>query len=128
MLWRNGLNKAIFAGLLLALTGAALAQVDPARVVATVNGVAIKGDEYYHRMEFLPGVGKNMGDGFAEFPPGFLTLEQLITEKLVFQLAKEKGVMPTQADIDAELQYRMSKDKTLQVDWLASGQTFADLQ
>lgn len=104
-----------------------LAQVDPSRVVATVNGVTIKGAEYYRRMEFLPGVGKNVGTGFAEFPPGFLTLEQLITEKLIFQLAKSHGVSPTEAEIQAELDYRKSKNKNLLTDWLASGRTEAEL-
>ena len=121
------MKKVIFAGLWFAMTGIAFAQVDPNRVVATVNGVEIKGDEYYHRMEFLPGVGKNMGDGFAEFPPGFLTLEQLITEKLIFQLAKDKGVMPTDADVQDELRYRLHLNPKLQEDWRASGRTDAEL-
>ncbi len=121
------LNKAIVASLALALACLGSAQVDPQRVVATVNGTEIKGAEYYHRMEFLPGVGKNMGDGFAEFPPGFLTLEQLITEKLIFQLAREKGVSPSEPEIQAELDYRKVKNKNLVTDWLASGRTMAEL-
>lgn len=122
------MKKTSFAGLLLAIAGIAVAQVDPARVVATVNGVEIKGAEYYRRMEFLPGVGRNLGDGFAEFPPGFLTLEQLITEKLVFQLAKEKGVLPSDAEVQAELDTRIKQSPTFQVDWIASGRTQAELK
>jgi len=117
----------MIAGFLLALTGVVFGQVDPNRVVATVNGVDIKGDEYYHRMEFLPGVGRNLGDRFAEFPPGFLTLEQLITERLVFDLAKEKGVMPTDADVQDELRYRLTRNPKYQDTWRATGQTDADL-
>src|SRR4051794_21708042 len=111
----DGLKKTIFAGLMLALMGVSMAQnpVDATRVVATVNGVEIKGAEYYRRMEFLPGVGRNLGDGFAEFPPGFLTLEQLITEKLVLQLAKDKGVFPTDVEVKAELDYRKTKNPNL---------------
>jgi len=109
------------------MAGITLAQVDPNRVVATVNGVQIKGGEYYHRMEFLPGVGRNLGDRFAEFPPGFLTLEQLITEKLIYQLAKEKDVMPTDADVQDELNYRLSRNPLLKEQWAATGQTEADL-
>jgi hypothetical protein len=122
------LKKAIFAGLLLAIAGAAAAQVDATRTVATVNGVEIKGGEYYRRMEFLPGVGRDLGTGFAEFPPGFLTLEQLITEKLVFQLAKQKGVMPTDPEIQDELRYRLGKNPRLEQDWLAAGRTRAELE
>lgn len=122
------MNRAFLAGVLLALASGVWAQVDPSRVVATINGTEIKGAEYYRRMEFLPGVGKNLGDGFAEFPPGFLTLEQLITEKLVFQLAAKKGVTPTDAEIQDELKYRLSKNPRLLDDWLASGRTRADLE
>lgn len=121
------MKKAIFAGLLLALAGAAIAQVDAARTVATVNGTEIKGSEYYRRMEFLPGVGRNMGDGFAEFPPGFLTLEQLITEKLIFQLAKDKGVYPSDTEVQAELDYRKSKNPKYGDEWLAGGRTQQEL-
>ena len=69
-------------------------QVDPNRTIATINGEAIKGLEYYHRMEFLPGVTKRYGGQAIESPPGFLTVVELIGEKLLLQLAKEKGVMP----------------------------------
>src|SRR5438309_1536369 len=85
-------------------------QVDPNRVVATVNGEPIKGEEYYRRMEYLPGVGRFSGDHFAEFPPGFMTLDQLITEKLVMQLAKQKGVAPAAPEIQEELRYRLEEN------------------
>jgi parvulin-like peptidyl-prolyl isomerase len=124
----KGLKKAFFAGLWIAVAGSALAQVDPARVVATVNGVEIKGSEYYRRMEFLPGVGRNLGDGFAEFPPGFLTLEQLITEKLIFQLAKTKGVTPSDPEVQDELRYRLTKNPKLLQDYIDRGRTRAELE
>ncbi|MFI5386313.1 MAG: peptidyl-prolyl cis-trans isomerase [Fimbriimonadales bacterium] len=122
------MKKAIFAGLVLAAVGIAIGQVDPQRVVATVNGVDIKGAEYYRRMEFLPGVGRNLGESFAEFPPGFLTLEQLITEKLVFQLAKDKDVMPTEPEVQDELRYRLGRNPKLLDDWVAAGRTRAELE
>lgn len=107
---------------------AAFAQVDINRTVVTVNGEDIKGGEYYHRMEYLPGVGKRMGSAYSEFPPGFLTIEQLITEHLVLQLAKEKGIAPTDMEVEAE--YRARKDDSPNLDtlWLASGQTMEDLK
>ena len=52
--------------------------VDPNRVVLVINGEEIKGAEYYRRMEYLPGVGSQMGASFSDFPPGFLTIQQLI--------------------------------------------------
>lgn len=121
--------KFTFTAALAALAvSAAVAQVDPNRTVATINGEEIKGGEYYRRMEFLPGVGKQMGNVVSEFPPGLLTLEELITEKLVFQLAKQKGVLPTDMEVEAE--YRTRKEDTPNLDtlWISSGRTLDDLK
>lgn len=115
---------ALFAGMATKCS----AQVEPGRVVALVNGEEIKGSEYYRRMEFLPGVGKQMGRGFAEFPPGFLTLEQLITERLVYQLAKDKGVSPTDIEIDAELKNRLEIDPNYVKNWNEAGRTLDELK
>lgn len=103
------------------------AQVDPNRTVATVNGEAIKGAEYYRRMEYLDGVGKMYGQNFVSFPPGFLTLEQLITEKLVLQLAKEKGVLPTDAEVEADLKAMTDADPSVLEAWTSAGRTRAEL-
>src|SRR5471030_1100048 len=100
------MRNSIFAAAMLATCWAAgsaqaLAQdpavkmVDPGRVVAVVNGDEIKGAEYYRRMEYLEGVGIRLGNQFAEFPPGFLAIQKIIDERLTFQLAKSKGVYPT---------------------------------
>jgi foldase protein PrsA len=126
-IWRNDLKHSlVFA---LSLVGAcALAQVDSGRVVATVNGEEIRGSEYYRRMEYLPGVGKLVGEGrVAEFPPGFMTLEQLITERLITQLAKEKGVSATPAEAEQELRNRLEENPKLLEDWTSTGQTREEL-
>ncbi len=111
----------------LALATTTLAQVDPAKTIATVNGEAIKGAEYYRRMEYLDGVGKMYGQNFVSFPPGFLTLEQLITEKLVLQMAKEKGVLPTDAEVAADLKATVDNDPSIMVRWKESGRSEAEL-
>ncbi|MEJ5169716.1 MAG: peptidyl-prolyl cis-trans isomerase [Fimbriimonadales bacterium] len=105
----------------------ASAQLDPNRVVAVVNGEEIKAAEYYHRMEFLPNVGKRIGDRFAELPPGFMTLEQLITERLVLQLAKSKGCLPTDSEVQAEFERMKKEDPGLVERWTASGRTLPEL-
>jgi hypothetical protein len=113
---------------LLAVAAISPAQVDPARTIATINGEAIKGSEYYRRMEFLPGVGKRDGDNFFEAPPGFLMLEQLITERLVMQLAKQKGVMPSDLEVDAELKTRQEDNPNLLAEWAANGRPAEELK
>lgn len=107
---------------------ASLAQVDPNRIIVVVNGEEVKGNEYYRRMEFLPGVGKLANGTVAEFPPGFLTIEQLITERLVLQLAKEKNVFPTDAEVQQELGFAMEESPKLMEEWLASGRSRAELE
>jgi hypothetical protein len=104
-----------------------MAQVDPARTIATINGEELKGGEYYRRMEFLGGVGKRDGDNFFEAPPGFLTLEQLITERLVLQLAKQKGAAPTDIEVAAELKARTEENPKLLTEWVAMGRTAEEL-
>mgnify|MGYP002336492726 CR=1 FL=1 len=114
----------VIAGLALGAFG----QVDPARVVATVNGEAIKGSEYYRRMEFLPNVGKMIGGSFATAPPGFLTLDQLINEKLLLQLARDKGVMPSDAEVSAQIKLMMDANPKAAEQLALNGMTQADLE
>jgi parvulin-like peptidyl-prolyl isomerase len=121
------LKRPLLIFTLLATLASAFSQVDPNRVVAVVNGDEIKGQEYYHRMEFLDGVSKRVGSSLVSFPPGFLTIEQLITERLILQLAKDKQVYPTDAEIQAELKVRTDEKPKLLEDWLATGQTMDDL-
>ena len=116
------------AALALGFMCSAFAQLDPNKTVATVNGEAIKGAEYYRRMEFLPGVSKDMGTGLLEAPPGFLTILQLIGEKLILQLARERNVYPNDAEVKGEIQYRLVDDPNLIKDWIATGQSQTDLE
>ncbi|MBS1718584.1 MAG: peptidyl-prolyl cis-trans isomerase [Armatimonadetes bacterium] len=105
-----------------------LAQVDPGKVIFSVNGEEVKGGEYYRRMEYLGGVGRVRGNSFEQFPPGLLTIEQIITEKLILQMAKDRGVMPSEKDIDDEIKYRMEDTPKLLDDWMTTGQTKDELR
>ena len=93
-----------------------------------MNGEEVKGAEYYRRMEYLNGSGRVFGNEFIELPPGLLTLEQLITERLVFQLAKEKGVFPSDTELQTELNFRLESNPRLLEDWQLTGRTRAELE
>lgn len=110
------------------VVGSALAQIDPNATVVTINGEAVKGGEYFRRMEMLPNVSRRVGANTLNFPPGFLTIELLITEKLVFQLAKQKGVLPSDAEVTAELNSILTENKTFLNDALLAGQTKEDVE
>ena len=106
----------------------AVAQVDPNATVVTINGEAVRGGEYFKRMEMLPNVSRRVGNNSLNFPPGFLTIELLITEKLVFQLAKQKGVYPSDAEVQAELNSILTENKTFLNDALLAGQSKEDVE
>src|SRR5438128_639409 len=86
------------------------AQEDSNKVIATVNGENIPASEYYHHMEFMQGVTMNVGGQNIESTPGFFAIAQLIGEHLAYQLAKERGVLPSKQEVDDELQLRLGEN------------------
>lgn len=116
----------VFAAIFAAVS--AFGQVDNNRVVATINGEDLKGAEFYRRMEFLPDVGKIAGNEIITSTPAFWVLERIITERMILALAKEKGVSPTQTEIDAEINLRLESNPKMFEEWTASGQPKSDLE
>jgi foldase protein PrsA len=102
-----------FVAACLAMAAATFAQIDGTRPVIVVNGEEIKGTEYYRRMEFLPGVGRVVNGQFVEAPPGILTILRLIDERLLIQLAKDKNVYPSDAEVQAEIKTRTDANPKL---------------
>ena len=102
--------------------------VDPNRIVMVVNGEEIKGAEYYRRMEYLQGVGTRVGNNFNELPPGFITIQQLINERLTFALAKEKGAFPSDEEVDAEIKIRQADNPKMLESWMAAGGNMDELR
>ncbi|MBX3114409.1 MAG: SurA N-terminal domain-containing protein [Fimbriimonadaceae bacterium] len=96
--------------------------------IVTVNGQPIARSQYIKRMEVLPGVGKNVGGKFFEATPGFLTLQQLINEALMLQLAKDKGVEPSEAQITDEIKFRTDDNPDFVKAFTMLGFTQADLR
>jgi len=103
------------------------AQIDPSKDVVVVNGQPVKGSEYYRRMEFLSGVGKMTPGGFAAAPPGFLTIQRIVDEKLMLQLCEERKCTPTDAEVKQELEDRIADNPDLLKGWTGSGGTEAEL-
>jgi parvulin-like peptidyl-prolyl isomerase len=92
-----------------------------------VNGDSINRNEYVRRMEYLPGLGRPNGQGgLSEVTPALATIDSIITEQLILQLAKEKSVIPTDKEIDFELAYRSRLNPQLMDLWLSSGRTMAE--
>ncbi len=106
---------------LLALACLATAQKDD--TIVTINGKEIKADEYYKEMEFLPGVGKRIENTIIEFPPGLLALDKIITDRLTLQLAEEKGIKISDAEIQDERTRLIGEDPQVLKVWLEGGRT-----
>ena len=69
-----------------------------------------------------------VGARFIESWPGYLALQQLINERLMLQIAKEKNVYPKDADVTAELDLRLKNTPTLLESLAKVGITKADLE
>jgi len=119
--------KPLFTAAWIGLTTLVMAQIDPSKDVVIINGQAVKGSEYYRRMEFLSGVGKMTPAGFAAAPPGFLTIQRIVDEKLMLQLCDERKCAPTDAEIKQELDDRIAENADLMKNWTATGGTEAEL-
>jgi parvulin-like peptidyl-prolyl isomerase len=111
------------------MAAASFAQVDGGRTVVSVNGEDIKGEEYYRRMEYLPDVGRVLENGsVAVYPPGFLTMTQLIDEHLILQLAKQKGLTPTDQEINDTIKSSLAADPKMMERWMTAGRTEDELK
>ena len=89
-----------------------------------INGEKVSRADYVRRMEYLPGIGKASRDGnFIEVFPGLATVDFIINERLTLQIAKERGVEPTSAEIEAELAMIQRREPGLLERFFSTGRT-----
>lgn len=98
------------------------------QMVLKVNDRVFTRAEYLKRMEFINGVYMEVGGGFLEAPPGFITLMRMINDQLIIELARSKGVYPTQAEVDKEFEERKKGNETLFAEMAAIGITDDELK
>lgn len=98
------------------------------QMMLKVNDRVFTRAEYLKRMEFINGVYMEVGGGFLEAPPGFITLARVINDQLIVELARSKGVYPTQAEIDKEFEERKKGNETLFAEMAALGITDEELK
>ncbi len=90
-------------------------------VVISVNGKPVTRAEYVTRMEVLPNMGRMSGGSFVPGAPGLLTLQQIINELLMIDLAREQGVAVTEAEVDAELAHRTKRNPDFEKTYASLG-------
>lgn len=72
--------------------------------LVNVNGEKVAKDEFYGRLERVP-VQTVKGGKTVTVPAGQYVVEQIITERLLTQLAKKENVAPTEKQLDKKLAY-----------------------
>jgi hypothetical protein len=72
--------------------------------LVNVNGEKVAKDEFYSRLERVP-VQTIKGGQQVTIPAGQYVIEQMITERLLVQLAKKENVPATDEQIEAKLKY-----------------------
>lgn len=80
--------------------------------IATVNGERISKDEYIayleHKVQVLVQTPQGPVNLQVAAPLNFQALNDIVSQKLLVQLAKQEGVLPTDTDVNNELQLRTS--------------------
>lgn len=81
--------------------------------ILTIDGEPVTAEEYYYQVERKPNVIVQTNSGQLQLPVaqpiGFQVANDLVNQKLLAKIAKEKGVFPTSAEVDAEVKFRNTK-------------------
>ncbi|MCC6402615.1 MAG: peptidyl-prolyl cis-trans isomerase [Fimbriimonadaceae bacterium] len=101
---------------------------EPSKPMVVVNGEAISTGTFWKRMPGLPRVGELVGGKFVVSTPGFLTLNRVMNELLLLQLAKEKQVYPADTEITAAVEETKKLNPEIVAGLGKLGMTEADLR
>ena len=101
--------------------------------VATVGKDPITEKEFYDYLQRKPVFTALNAQGQAgnvqlADPPGYQALKDLIINKVIFQLAKEQNVYPSDKDVDTELTFQREQQPKLIDDELARGLSLDDIK
>ncbi|MEN3002723.1 MAG: peptidyl-prolyl cis-trans isomerase [Armatimonadota bacterium] len=78
--------------------------------IAKVNETPLSREEYYRRLEIAP-TPVPIGQGqITTAPAGYTTLMQMIREQVLLQMARERGVMPTDKQVDERVDREMKNN------------------
>jgi len=100
-----------------------------ADVIAVVNGESITTEEYVKYLEYKQQVQVTIGDGSVQSLPvasslGFQALQDLISQRVTMQLAKDKKLYPSESDVTKELEFRKKLEPNFLNAYTQMGLTF----
>jgi hypothetical protein len=118
------------AALPLALIGCGSGEAGP---VATVNGEPITSKDFHSYLERKPTVQVMSPDGQVVEAPvarslAFQGMQDLISRRIMAQMAKDEGVYPTEADIMKELEFQTKRRPDFVKLLTAQGLTLEDIK
>ncbi|MEI7576601.1 MAG: SurA N-terminal domain-containing protein [Armatimonadota bacterium] len=103
-----------------------------AEVMATVNGEQITREDFYTYMEHKPSVMVQTPQGAASAnvatPLNFQSLNDLINQKLLEQMAKDEGVYPTEQEIKDEISFQQTKNQGFVKTLTGQGYTMSEIR
>lgn len=103
-----------------------------AEVMATVNGEQITREDFYTYLEHKPTVMVQTPQGAASAnvatPLNFQSLNDLVNQKLLEQMAKDEGVYPTEQEIKDEISFQQTKNQGFVKTLTAQGFTMSEIR
>ncbi|MBS1700663.1 MAG: SurA N-terminal domain-containing protein [Armatimonadetes bacterium] len=100
--------------------------------MAIVNGVPISKDEYISHLERKVQVLVQSQQGPVQAtvaqPLNFQALNDLVNQKLLLQMAKKENVLPTDEDINKELEFQSTKRSDFVSSLTAQGMTLSEIK
>lgn len=103
-----------------------------AEVMATVNGETISKDDYISHLErkIQVLVQSQTGPVQAQVaqPLNFQALNDLVNQRLLLQMAKQEGVLPTDTDVTNEMMFQTSKRQDFILALTGQGLTTMDIK
>ncbi len=78
--------------------------------VAKIGETTIGKDTYLRRLEMMPTPVQVAGNQAVTSPAGYTTLLQLVREQILLDMAKEKGVLPTDQQVEERVQRELKNN------------------
>jgi foldase protein PrsA len=126
-------NASALAGLFALVVAGCAPKEAPEEAVVTINGEAIPMKEYYSRLEKKTRVtvsGGPQGPQQASVVGtlGSQMMQDLINERILLQLAKEDNLIPSDADVQAEIDFQKKTNPKLEASLTEQGMSMDDFK
>ncbi len=101
--------------------------------LATINGETITMEQFYNYLESKPQVQVVLADGTVTSATvsetlAFQALQDLVRQKIIIQLAKDRKLAPTQAEVEKEVKFQVDRDSSFIPKLKERGLTLPEIQ